>query len=67
MSQSFILGGIYSSIVADLMFKVPGIFLHSKLAFSKARNTTSSHLASGSVTSIFMVLVNLCKLSIKVF
>ena len=56
---------IHSSMGADLTFKGPRIFLHSKLAFSKAKDSISAHLASGSVTPNCTALVNLCKKSVK--
>ena len=56
---------IYSSIGADLTFKGLSIFLHSKLVFSKARDSINTHLASESVTPVFIPLVNLGKKSLK--
>ena len=61
----FIVCRIHSFIGADLTFKDPSIFLHSKLAFSKARDSISTHLTFGSVTPICTALVNLCKKSLK--
>ena len=50
---------------ANLTFKGPSVFLHSKLAFSKTRDSISTHLTSGSVTPICTALVNLCENSLK--
>lgn len=47
----------HSFIGADLSIKDLGIFLHSKLAFTKFRNSNSTHLASGVVTPVCTALV----------
>ena len=56
---------IHSSIGSDLNFRGPSILEHFKLAFSKLRDSISTHLASESVTPICAALDKLCKKSLK--
>lgn len=56
MSQ-IIVFKIHSFFGADLTIKDSSIFLHSKLAFAKFRNSNSTHLTFGVVTRVCTALV----------